>query len=860
MKIRVKIITVFLVACAGLAQAATITVGPGAGYDFNTIQAAIDAATDGDVVIVATGTYTGNGNRDIDFNGKAITVRSTDPNDPDIVEATVIDCDGTESEPHRGFYFHSGEDPNSVVAGLKITRGYADEGGGMYFYGGSPAIIKCMLRDNSSLSRGAALACRNSEPSFDRCELTENETGGIFCFESLLRLTGCSFIENKGGAIDSFDSEVTVSKCIFIRNSMGGAIENHNSTGVNYPRSCKMDLSDCTFIGNSARNGGAIDNYQAEVVITNCIFKDNSSLFSGGAIYNHHTSQTITNCLFLANRAGDAGGAISNYYQSSLMITNCTFIRNSAESGGAIRSIRESHPTVTNCILWDNAAAKGDNLNLALYSWAGITYTTAATITYSNVQGGEIAAYVEPGCTLHWGTGNIDADPWFVDADGADNVFGTEDDNPRLLDGSPCIDAGNNLAIPPSVLKDSDGNLRIRNGIVDMGAYEFQEEPGWYVDVVNGSDENNGLNTGTAFATIQMAIEQAVNGNTILVYPGVYHEQINFLGKAITVRSIEEPAVLEAPGSFAVSFYMGEGPNSILKNFVIRNSYMGIFIAHGSPTLSNLTIADNKSGIEAYADSEPDISNCILWNNTDCDLFGCQARYSCLETANPGQHNLNIDPLFVDPNNGDYHLLSERGRYWSQHDVWVLDKVTSPYIDGGDPNVDPSDEPMPNGGRINIGAYGGTAYASMKQTRWLDGDINHNELVDMIDLAILADNWLRYEPPTSNELPAVNITKPENRAVFILDSAPVPIEIEAKAWDSDGLVVKVEFFADGTKISEDEDGSDGWKIIWSDWPDHGAGLHSLTVRATDDDGGSVVSPVVEIIATYPGPRYRPPWL
>jgi hypothetical protein len=71
--------------------------------------------------------------------------------------------------------------------------------------------------------------------------------------------------------------------------------------------------------------------------------------------------------------------------------------------------------------------------------------------------------------------------------------------------------------------------------------------------------------------------------------------------------------------------------------------------------------------------------------------------------------------LFVDPDNDDYHLRSERGRYWPEHDVWVLDKVTSPCIDGGDPTMDPSYEPMPNGGLLNMGAYGGTPYAGMSE-------------------------------------------------------------------------------------------------------------------------------------------------
>jgi hypothetical protein len=101
------------------------------------------------------------------------------------------------------------------------------------------------------------------------------------------------------------------------------------------------------------------------------------------------------------------------------------------------------------------------------------------------------------------------------------------------------------------------------------------------------------------------------------------------------------------------------------------------------------------------------------------------------------------DPLFADDENGDYHLFSQRGRYWPRADVWVLDKVTSPCVDGGDPNDDPADEPMPNGGRIDMGSFGGTPFASMSEIKWLDGDINHDGVVNLIDLAILAENWLR---------------------------------------------------------------------------------------------------------------------
>jgi hypothetical protein len=264
----------------------------------------------------------------------------------------------------------------------------------------------------------------------------------------------------------------------------------------------------------------------------------------------------------------------------------------------------------------------------------------------------------------------------------------------------------------------------------------------YYVDAVNGNDNNDGLTRRTAFATIHKGIDSSRNSFKVLVYPGVYQEEVDFKGKAITLQGVATKAgipIIENPGDFAVSIYSGEGPRAILKNFVVRGSFMAVFIAGSSSTIKNLNIVDNKYGIEAYAGSQPDISNCIFWNNTDSELFGCEARYSC--TSQAGQGNIDADPCFVDPNKGDYHLLSQRGRYWPRPDVWVLDKVTSPCVDGGDPYDDPADEPMPNCGRIDMGSFGGTPYASMSEWE-LKGDINHDGIVNMIDFALLARNWL----------------------------------------------------------------------------------------------------------------------
>jgi hypothetical protein len=77
-----------------------------------------------------------------------------------------------------------------------------------------------------------------------------------------------------------------------------------------------------------------------------------------------------------------------------------------------------------------------------------------------------------------------------------------------------------------------------------------------------------------------------------------------------------------------------------------------------------------------------------------------------------GIGDIGANPLFADPENDDFYLKSQAGRYYPESGNWVIDDVTSPCIDAGDLNSPVGDEPEPNGGRINMGAYGGTAEAS----------------------------------------------------------------------------------------------------------------------------------------------------
>ncbi len=308
-----------------------------------------------------------------------------------------------------------------------------------------------------------------------------------------------------------------------------------------------------------------------------------------------------------------------------------------------------------------------------------------------------------------------------------------------------------------------------------MDVYMSRATRIWHVDAFAGSNHNDGLSKQTALATIQRAIALASDGDMVVLHPGLYRGAIRFLGKAITVQSAGDAAIIEAPGRTAVSFDGSEGPDSVLRNVIIRNSRTGVLCAHSAPTITNVTVSGNTYGVEAYGVVSSEvynsptlgrisrtngiISNSIIWGNTESSVSGADVSYSCMQSAPSPlssldgpflltHGNFSKDPLFVDPNHGDYHVRSTRGRYWPEHDVWVLDDVTSPCIDAGDPAADCTAERKPNGGRLNVGAHGGTAYAEMSEAA-LPGDINGDGVFDITDHDMFLDLWEQHiNPPT----------------------------------------------------------------------------------------------------------------
>ena len=646
--------------------------------DFAKIQDAIDAASNGDIIEVSPGTYTGDKNWDIDFKGKAITLRSSSG-----PGQTIIDCAGIDG--HRGFYFHQGESRNSVLRGFTIKGAVLSGskippensswnpspahpiGGGIYCEFSSPSIIDCVIKQCSAELGGGIGSVGGSPLIFD-CTIEQCQAGGFGAGIGLIR-----------------DSDARIVNCTINRNT---GSDNSVGGGV-YCWQSRLKMAGCDISLNNAQGNA-----------------------QGGGIYcgGSSTHATLEHCIVSNNNAQTGGGIFSDSY-ADLSITNCTIADNTNSGVHA----DASYIAIKNSIVWYNGGS-AVLLNGSLSS---------SPVLFSNIEG------------YHSGQGNIDLDPMFASR-GSDyhlqSFLGRFNSGQWITDSksnhSPCIDAGDPQ--DPIGAEPFPNNKRI-----NMGAYGGTREASKstgpliiHVDGSRGNKYNSGLSRDQAFRTIQEAVDWADHGDTIMVWPGTYREAVFVKSKAITIQSADDAAVVMAPSNdpIAFTFQFAESSRSVLRNFVITNcNEEAIFCNGASPELTNLTIVNNQFGIVAYGGSDPSITNCIFWNNWNNenqvigDLEGCRARYSNLGALEPDDANLgNIseDPLFADINNDNFHLQSEYGRYLPNSRSWTTDSQTSPCIDKGDPAMYIGREQKPHAGKVNMGAYGGTPFASKSGPSW----------------------------------------------------------------------------------------------------------------------------------------------
>ena len=456
-----------------------------------TIQAGIDSAATGDTVLVADGTYTGTGNRDIDFLGKAILV--TSENGP---EVTIIDLESSG----RGFRFHTSEDTMSVLRGFTIQNGSEDQGGGIFCSQSSPRIEGNILTGHETAFGGGTIYCSGASPTIDgntisgntaddgagiKCTsgsspmiigntITANSTpwtgpgAGIYCLDSSPTIIGNTITADStlglGGGICCESSSPTIegntiSDC-YGSDSGGGiaCIDNSSPTIVDntitgnagdyaggiYCLESSPIIADNRVAENEAWSGCAgivCMNYASPTVSGNTIAGNQSDYGGGGILCNYYSSPMILDNAITENLSLHAnGGGIECYSHCAPLLLSNTIAGNVASGdGGGIYCDVGCTLTVTNSILWGDAATTGQEV------W--LSNASAISFNYCDVEGGTLGVYVPPGCSLHIGPGNIDDDPLFVSGSLGDYYLS------QIAAGqgedSPCVDAANPASLVP---------------------------------------------------------------------------------------------------------------------------------------------------------------------------------------------------------------------------------------------------------------------------------------------------------------------------------------------------------------------------------------------------------------------------
>jgi hypothetical protein len=383
--------------------------------DYASVADAVAAACDGDTVLIAPGTYPESG---IDFDGKPLVVTSGDPEDPNVVAATIID--GQASGPI--FLLQSDEDASSQLSGLTIQNGLADRGGGIRCAAGvTPRITHCVLRDNHATSEGGGAYCDDAQVEFRDCLFESNSA------------------DNAGGGLSVRAGDPILVDCEFVGNTATDGGGYYNSGGYE-------QLLRCRFTGNSGADDGGGAYTGANTNMVACTFSGNSAAEGGGVYFGTARFPVATrNCVFEGNSATVHGAAICAI-SSQLTLEQFTVVDNTGSVAVYCSNYLQEKTVATNCIFWNKG---GGELLIS---------NGQADITYCDVQGGWL------------GEGNLDLYPKHRSAGGYEAV---------LWPGSPCIDtgAGDADGVDWSTLHPVYGQY---NGPApDMGAYGGPLDTDW---------------------------------------------------------------------------------------------------------------------------------------------------------------------------------------------------------------------------------------------------------------------------------------------------------------------------------------------------------------------------------------------
>ena len=666
--------------------------------DQQTIQMGIVFAANGDTVLVAPGTYTGTGNKDIDFYGKSITLLSENG-----WENTTIDLE----DNGRAFYFHLNEDSTSVINGFRIYNGYVpDDGGGIYIENSLPKILNskiegCYAGDDAGKGGGFFI----------------NTNGGLIIENTIIEYCGHNTQTDKGGGGYVFEGSLIVRNSIFRNNYMdfqgGGLYLSYTSTpthiyGSSFQNNGYYDQSS---------GGNGIYTEDAQLILNNTSFIDNNGNGSGGAIFlesGGSGNSYINNCQFISNGRnllGGHGGAI--FYSGgsdSLFITSSLFkdniVSNDNGYGGAIYSY--GYINLVNCEVTNNTAFRypGIYTNNIEVNFSTITnntnndgnlgghadiyffdsnfqsiLTNSIIDSYSNYGSSAPLPYVE----------NI-----FNDGATAVKFIDQDHGDYRINIHSPCIGMGSLTEIQ----YDLAGNPRTNppGSSPDVGCYEhalantISDPVGIYISP-NGNDT---LSTGminNPFASLSFAVNNLIDYDTIYVNPGNYNDNKLIQYNSAHISTIGLGDVNEVTFNLQTDGFIYSTGLNEFRNLTVQTQNDSLMYIGSGCSFENLVL---ESDIYGFGNATSiSMENVILNGTINLNYFDDSYNICPININNSEFHNMyiNVDPdytgytnnkrIILNLNNCIFNNLDDSG--FPSHDGAnnILFFVTNSRINGG---------------------------------------------------------------------------------------------------------------------------------------------------------------------------------
>jgi predicted outer membrane repeat protein len=628
----------------------------------NDLQAVINAASAGDEIWIAAGTYKPNRRAD------ALTVITlTDRNNAFVLKNNVKIYGGfvgtetllTQRNYNSNVVLLSGDigtvgvttdncyhvvvcaglaGTQTLLDGVTITRGNANAallvpsitvnthtinpryGGAIYKISATVKFGNCSFNqcNASLLGAGVYELTANVNTTYSNCRIARNtcagDGGGIYMDQSSARFDSCSFTQN-------------------VATGEGGGMY---ISGSGSPECSNSSISS----NDASSNGAGVASYTSGVCsFLQVYITGNDAAVSGGGIYANNSPVKAVNCQITGNRAV-SGAGMWNAFSDALLI-NCTIAANRATAQGGGMGNGSSNPAIQNCIIYGNTGVPATSNSL---------YNSSSTpvVSYSLVQGG------------YTGVANVNADPLFVSPANASSAPITTG-NFQLQKCSPALNGGNNAYIPIAITNDLLGNNRIHYGIADMGAFELPlvlavpDANGIvYVDITKTGNGNSWANAVTELADAMLAAQYNNSIQQIWVAKGTYYPRYsrNFqnldCGMVNRNNSFVLTDNLRMYGGFAGGEADTAGRNFTLNQTILSgninslavnadNCYSVLISNNNSGTveLNGFTVSDGNgpgaAGLECTT-SNMLIGNCTFINNISSNT-GAAIRFNASDAS-----------------------------------------------------------------------------------------------------------------------------------------------------------------------------------------------------------------------------------